>query len=135
VKRFRIGHYLKTSLWLLPVLFVLAGVALSLITTSIDDGSLIPQSITGDPTAALQILYLISFSMLTLTGLVLSLVVVVVQFAMGIFSPRIVPVRSPTRSSPSGRSGRLRTGGRCPALPSSWPSPWSWPASGHSSGT
>jgi uncharacterized membrane protein len=90
VKRFRIGHYLKTSLWLLPVLFVLAGVALSLITTSIDDGSLIPQSITGDPTAALQILYLISFSMLTLTGLVLSLVVVVVQLAMGIFSPRIV---------------------------------------------
>ncbi len=90
MKRFRIGHYLKTSLWLLPVLFVLAGVALSLITTSIDDGSLIPQSITGDPTAALQILYLISFSMLTLTGLVLSLVVVVVQLAMGIFSPRIV---------------------------------------------
>ncbi|MBA2549844.1 MAG: DUF2254 domain-containing protein [Nocardioidaceae bacterium] len=75
---------------MLPVLFVLAGVALSLITTSIDDGSLIPQSITGDPTAALQILYLISFSMLTLTGLVLSLVVVVVQLAMGIFSPRIV---------------------------------------------
>jgi len=37
VKRFRIGHYLKTSLWLLPVLLVLAGVALSLITTSIDE--------------------------------------------------------------------------------------------------
>jgi len=68
----------------------LAGIALSLISTSLDDGGLVPQSISGDPTAALQILYLISFSMLTLTGLVLSLVVVVVQLAMGVFSPRIV---------------------------------------------
>lgn len=84
------GHYLKTALWLVPVLFVLGGIALSLVTTSIDDGSLVPQSITGDPTAAMQILYLISFAMLTLTGLVLSLVVVVVQLAMGVFSPRIV---------------------------------------------
>lgn len=84
------GHYLKTSLWLVPVLFVLGGIALSLITTSIDDGSLVPESITGDANAALQILYLISFAMLTLTGLVLSLVVVVVQLAMGVFSPRIV---------------------------------------------
>ena len=68
----------------------MGGVTISLITTSIDDGTLIPQSVTGDPTAAMQILYLISFAMLTLTGLVLSLVVVVVQLAMGVFSPRIV---------------------------------------------
>ena len=46
--------------------------------------------LTGDAAAAMQILYLISFAMLTLTGLVLSLVVVVVQLAMGVFSPRIV---------------------------------------------
>lgn len=90
MRRFRLGHYLKTTLWFVPLLFVLAGIILSLVTTSIDDGSMIPQSVTGDPAAALQILYLISFSMLTLTGLVLSLVVVVVQLAMGVFSPRIV---------------------------------------------
>lgn len=88
--RFRVGHYLKTTLWFVPLLFVLCGIAVSLVTTSIDDGQLIPSSITGDPEAALQILYLIAFSMLTLTGLVLSLVVVVVQLAMGVFSPRIV---------------------------------------------
>lgn len=63
---------------------------LSLVTPWVDDGELLPQSITGDAGAALQILYLIAFSMLTLTGLVLSLVVVVVQLAMGVFSPRIV---------------------------------------------
>lgn len=90
VHRFRLGHLLKTSLWFVPFLFVLGGTALSLLATAVDDGTLLPQSLTGDPTAALQILYLVSFSMLTLTGLVLSLVVVVVQLAMGVFSPRIV---------------------------------------------
>jgi uncharacterized membrane protein len=72
VRRFRFGHFIRTSLWFVPLLFVLAGIALSEITTSVDDGTLIPWSISGDPTAALQILYLISFAMLTLTGLVLS---------------------------------------------------------------
>lgn len=90
MRRFRWGHYLKTSLWVLPLLCVVGGAATSLITTSIDDGSLVPQSISGDPNAALQILYLIAFAMLTLTGLVLSLLVVAVQLAMGTFSPRIV---------------------------------------------
>jgi uncharacterized membrane protein len=88
--RFRIGHYLKTSLYVVPLLFVLCGIALSLLATAVDDGSLVPESVSGDPHAALQILYLISFAMLTLTGLVLSLLVVAVQLAMGTFSPRIV---------------------------------------------
>jgi uncharacterized membrane protein len=90
VRRFRVGHYLKTSLWVVPLLFILAGVALSAVTTSVDDGTLVPESLSGDTTAALQILYLIAFAMLTLTGLVLSLLVVAVQLAMGTFSPRIV---------------------------------------------
>lgn len=90
MRRFRLGHYLKTSLWLVPLLCVLAGIVLSLVTTAVDDGTLIPQSVTGDTTVALQILYLISFAMVTLTGLVLSLLVVAVQLAMGTFSPRIV---------------------------------------------
>lgn len=90
MKRFRLAHYLKTSLWFIPLLCILAGIVISLVATSIDDGELIPQSISGDPDAALLILYLIAFAMLTLTGLVLSLLVVAVQLAMGTFSPRIV---------------------------------------------
>lgn len=90
MKRFRIGHYLKTSLWFVPLLCLLGGIVLSLVTTAVDDGTMVPQSVAGDPTAATQILYLIAFAMLTLTGLVLSLLVVVVQLAMGVFSPRIV---------------------------------------------
>ena len=90
MRRFRLGHYVKTSLWFVPLLCVLAGIALSLSTTAIDDGTLVPWKVSGDPDAALQILYLIAFAMLTLTGLVLSLLVVAVQLAMGTFSPRIV---------------------------------------------
>jgi uncharacterized membrane protein len=90
MRRFRIGHHLKTSLWVVPLLFTFGGIALSLAATAIDDGDLVPQSVSGDPHAALQILYLIAFAMLTLTGLVLSLLVVAVQLAMGTFSPRIV---------------------------------------------
>lgn len=91
MKRFRLAHYLKTTLWFLPMVCVLTGIVVSLATTVLDPvGSAVPQLISGDPTAAMQILYLIAFSMLTLTGLVLSLVVVAVQLAMGTFSPRIV---------------------------------------------
>ncbi len=90
MKRFRVSHHLKTSLWFVPLLCTLAGIALSLVTTAVDDGSLVPRSVSGDPAAALQILYLIAFAMLTLTGLVLSLLVLAVQLAMGTFSPRIV---------------------------------------------
>ncbi len=89
MRRFRWAHHLKTSLWLVPLLFVLGAIVLALATTAAPD-DLVPESVTGDTTAALQILYLIAFAMLTLTGLVLSLVVVVVQLSMGVFSPRIV---------------------------------------------
>ena len=69
---------------------MLGGVALSFASQLLDDGYLIPQSITGGPEAALAILGAIAGSMVTLTGLVLTIVLVVVQLAMGQFSPRIV---------------------------------------------
>ncbi|WP_380166517.1 DUF2254 domain-containing protein [Jannaschia sp. R86511] len=90
MRRFRLAHHLRTSLWVVPVVCVLAGVGSSLLTTWVDDGTMVPHAVTGDPTAMLQVLYLVSFAMLTLTGLVLSLVVVVIQLATGSFSPRIV---------------------------------------------
>ncbi|MHA7276515.1 DUF2254 family protein [Arthrobacter sp. Hz1] len=88
---FRVKHWVKTSMWVIPVLFILGGIVLSSTFIAIDPtGELVPQGISGDATAAMQILYLISFAMLTLTGLVLSMVVLVVQLAMSTFSPRIV---------------------------------------------
>jgi uncharacterized membrane protein len=72
---------------------VLAGVALSFGTIAIDEAygyGLVPQSISGGPDAAMEILSTVAASMVSLTALVLTITMVVVQLAMGQFSPRIV---------------------------------------------
>ena len=51
---------------------------------------LLPRSLIGDPDAVLGILTTVTTSMVGLTALVLTIVLVVVQLAMGQFSPRIV---------------------------------------------
>lgn len=90
MKVFRLSHKLRTSMWPIPVLCVLGGVALSFVTTALDKGGLLSVKFTGGPDAALVILGTIAASMITLTGIVLTIVLVVVQLAMGQFSPRIV---------------------------------------------
>jgi uncharacterized membrane protein len=83
----------RTSLWFVPVLFVLAGVGLSLGTIAIDrhyDYKLIPQSIVGGPDAAVPLLSTVAASMVSMASIVLTITMVVVQLAMGQFSPRIV---------------------------------------------
>ena len=87
-----IGH-VTSSLWFVPVLCVLAGVAISFGTIALDrafDYDAIPQSLVGGPTAAAEILSTVAVSMVSLTALVLTITMVVVQLAMGQFSPRIV---------------------------------------------
>src|SRR4051812_37816697 len=72
---------------------VLGGVAMSFGTIAIDrafDYELVPNSISGGPDAAIQILGTVAASMVSLTALVLTITMVVVQLAMGQFSPRIV---------------------------------------------
>ncbi|WP_022891702.1 DUF2254 domain-containing protein [Agromyces subbeticus] len=82
-----------TSLWLIPVLCVLVGIGISFTTIAIDRATgyrLLPADIVGGPEAALEILTTVAASMVNLTVLVLTIVLVVVQLAMGQFSPRIV---------------------------------------------
>jgi uncharacterized membrane protein len=72
---------------------VAGGVLLSFITIAIDrasNGALVPQTYTGDAQSALQILSTVAASMVTLTGLVLTVVLVVVQLANGQYGPRVV---------------------------------------------
>jgi uncharacterized membrane protein len=83
----------RSSLWLIPVLCVLAGVVLSVATIAIDhlfNFEVIPHWMTGGPDAALAVLTTIAVSMVSLAALVLTITMVVVQLAMGQFSPRIV---------------------------------------------
>jgi len=91
--KFRALHWLQTSWWFWPLVCIGAGIALSLISVAVDrafDGALIPRSLTGSPETALEILSTVAGSMVSLTALVLTVVLVVVQLAMGQFSPRIV---------------------------------------------
>lgn len=90
MKSFRIWHQLRTSMWPIPVLCVLVGVAVSFATVALDTGTIVSVEFIGGPDAALAILGAIAASMVTLTGIVLTIVLVVVQLAMGQFSPRIV---------------------------------------------
>src|ERR1700710_670644 len=90
---FRFVTSVRTGLWFVPVMCVLAGVALSFGTLAIDrtyDFKLIPASLTGGPDAALSILSTVAASMVSLAALVLTITMVVVQLAMGQFSARIV---------------------------------------------
>ncbi len=72
---------------------MLAGVLLSFGTISLDrrfDYEALPKSLVGDPDAAIAVLSTVAVSMVSLTALVLTITMVVVQLAMGQFSPRIV---------------------------------------------
>ena len=98
---FRVWNTLSSSLWFVPVLCVLAGAGLSFGTIAIDRsaGTFVPRSLSGDPDAARAILMTVAASMVTLTGLVLTITMVVVQLAMGQFTPRVL--RTFLRDRPS----------------------------------
>ncbi|MGI8756837.1 MAG: DUF2254 domain-containing protein [Acidimicrobiales bacterium] len=93
MKVFKLLSSVRTGLWFVPVICVLGGVLLSFGTIAIDrhyDFKIIPSSLTGGPDAALSILSTVAASMVSLAALVLTITMVVVQLAMGQFSPRIV---------------------------------------------
>ena len=91
--RTKLFIHLKASLWFVPVLCVLAGAVLAFGTIALDryfDYEALPTSFVGGPDAAAYILSTVAASMVSLTALVLTITMVVVQLAMGQFSPRIV---------------------------------------------
>ena len=85
--------HVSSSLWFVPVLCVIAGVAISFGTIALDrffDYEALPTNLVGGPDAATEILGTVAASMVSLTAFVLTITMVVVQLAMGQFSPRIV---------------------------------------------
>jgi len=89
----RLMQALRTSLWVVPLLCVVAGVLISVGTLWLDHRSgytLVPQTLTGTPSDAQTTLSVFATAMASLTSLVLTVTLVVVQLAMGQFSPRIV---------------------------------------------
>jgi uncharacterized membrane protein len=89
----RLRDSLVNSLWLIPMLFVVSGAGLALITLAIDkaaDYDLVSQALTGPPAAAQTILTTFIASLVTLISIVMTVITVAVQLAMQQFSPRIV---------------------------------------------
>lgn len=81
------------SLWLVPMACIAAGVAVVVLTLTIDGAvgyDLLPTSVLGTPTAVQTILSTAASAMLTLTTIVLTVMTLGVQLAMQQFSPRIV---------------------------------------------
>src|SRR3954451_21574569 len=89
----RAQRSIRSSLWLLPLCCVVAGVLLAIATIAVDratDYRLVPQSLLGTPSDAQTILSSFSTALVSMTTLVLTVTLVAVQLAMGQFSPRIV---------------------------------------------
>lgn len=93
MKLSRLLTAIKQSLWFIPVVCVMFGALLSYATIALDglfDYKIVPESLVGGPDAAMEILSVVAASMISLAALVLTITMVVVQLAMGQFSPRIV---------------------------------------------
>jgi uncharacterized membrane protein len=93
LRRLRLQHEISSLLWLVPLLCLLAGVALSFGTIAIDragDYEIVSQKVAGTPMDVQTILSTAASALVTLMSVVLSLTLVAVQLAMGQFSPRIV---------------------------------------------
>ena len=89
----KLASSVGSSIWFVPVSCVLVGVAISFVTIALDRAfayQALPQQLVGRPTSANAILTTIAVSMVSLATLVLTITMVVVQLAMGQFSPRIV---------------------------------------------
>lgn len=101
----RIRGYLSTSLWALPGAILTASVAAAVATTLLDrqlsDDVRWAEWLffTGSPEAAREIFSTIAGSMLTITGVVFSITMLVLQLASSQFSPRAL--RTFLRDAPS----------------------------------
>ena len=91
-RRFRIGQYLRGSLWVLPlaggVLGVLAGSGILLLDKSVS----LPDGLTYSSSTASTLLTTIVGATAALTGFVVTVTVLVVQMATGTFSARYMRI-------------------------------------------
>ena len=93
MKRANLLGRLQSSLWFIPLMYAVLGLAISGVTMFVDqrtDYQLLSMDFIGGPDAALAILGTVAASMVSLLATVLAITMVVVQLAMAQFSPRIV---------------------------------------------
>jgi uncharacterized membrane protein len=86
--RFRIGQYVRGSLWVLPLLGGVSGAVLGSIDVVVDESLHLPPGLTYSATTASTVLASIVGATAALTGFVVTVTVLVVQMATGTFSAR-----------------------------------------------
>ncbi|MGC4917939.1 DUF2254 domain-containing protein [Streptomyces albogriseolus] len=86
--RFQLGQYVRTSLWILPVLGLAAGALLGEAALALDDRVGIPTGWRYTATTATGVLTAIVGAMVALLGFVVTIGVLAVQQAIGTLSPR-----------------------------------------------
>ncbi len=89
-RQFTFREFLKNSLWLVPVLAVIFGVALRVLVNQIEQRWPAPDDLEFSPDAATTILTSIVAAMISFTGFVLTILVLVIQFTGASFSPRVL---------------------------------------------
>lgn len=87
-----LAEYLRGSLWFLPTVAVVVAIALAEVARhlSLPDASLLGRVIDADVDGARGLLVAVAGSVITVTGLVFSLMVVSLQLASQQFSPRLL---------------------------------------------
>src|SRR5262245_23838593 len=85
---FRARQYLKASLWVLPAVGAVLGVALSNVSVVVQDWSGVPTGWSYSPSTALAVLTTVVAATVGLAGFVVTVSVLVVQMATGTFSAR-----------------------------------------------
>ncbi|MDQ0578875.1 DUF2254 domain-containing protein [Streptomyces rishiriensis] len=86
--RFRLRQYVKASLWIVPLLGLVLGVALAEAAASVDGASWLPTTWDYSASTATSVLSSVVGSMIALLGFVVTIGVLVIQQATGTLSPR-----------------------------------------------
>lgn len=90
----RLKNWLQGSFWVIPTLFALAGallgIALTFFEQRITDTVPLPTLFPGGPEGARAVLSAIITSLITFTGLVFTITIVVLQLTSSQFSPRVL---------------------------------------------
>jgi uncharacterized membrane protein len=90
--RFRIRQYVGESLWILPLVAIILGVALGAVDAQVDKSTHLPAAWTYSESTATTVLSAIVGAMAALTGFVVTVTVLVAQMAIGTFSARFMRI-------------------------------------------
>ncbi len=88
--RFRLRERLERSWIVIPGLYVVGALVLGRVVPSLEGEGVVPFGVTYSQDSALDILQTVAGGMITFTGLVVSVAVLVVQFGAAQYTPRLV---------------------------------------------